>query len=351
MIKKTKSRYIWSLLIVQQIHSSLEPAHATTPSINSFTESSFFSNDNQKYLFGAMGLTALGAGAYWWYKNTMNLDILLADHQKRTDKESSKNSEFQKFVQHFSPPARLLSFLVPYEKIIYETPIVFNRMQNSVLAKSTDLTRLIIAKRMSNYLQKKNYTSIGLPNKYIFLTGDIWTVIAERIHEKKGNHTITVQQMKELTDVIENMGYSDFDDKNLITDKNGKIFFIDTEDKSFISPIGKFHFGVIPGSTLRDEDTTALCKEKYLNLIYFNEYLNKYNYIQEKTAHEFLMQKIDQLKKQYGKSEETYTKVTGATDLDNYNVDINALNKYIEPLIQKTRGLRAQPRDYFTTTR
>lgn len=341
---------------MHQIHASLEPTNTNMFSIDNFAGDKFSYQDYQKYLLGGAGLAIIGAGAYWWYKNSINLgteykpqiDDPVIQHQKRTFEESSKNSEFQKFVQHFSPPANLSAYLVPYERILYEQATVFNRLQDSkFVAKSTDLTRLIIAQRMNNYIKKKNYTSIGVPQKYIFLTGDVWTVIAEKIDETKNKPTIGLQQMMELTDIIETTGYSDFDDKNLMSDKNGKIFFIDTEDKSFISPIGKYNFGIIPGSKLRDEDTIALCKEKYINLNYFNQYLGRYGYLQKEDARNFLMQKINQLKIKYENSEETYTKITGATDLDDYNVNINALSEYIKPLIQSTRGLRAKPRNYF----
>lgn len=318
------------VLVMHQTHVSLAAEHTLSLT------------DNQKYLLGIAGLATIGIGSYLWYKNTS-----ITDHQKRTLKESSKNSEFQKFVQKFSPPSDLLDILVPNEQTIYEKPRDFNNAGYAIVAKGTDLSRIIIAHRMNNYIEQKNYTSVGVPKKYIFLTGDVWTVIAEKIDETKDKHPVTLKQMQEAVAVIENMGYSDFDAKNLIFDKRGKIFFIDTEEESFVSPIGKYHFGVIEGTTLRDNDTKALCKEKSINLQYFDTYLNKCNYSQSKDAHDFLIGRIEQLKGQYENSKETYTKVTGRTDLDTYDVDMNALNEYINPLIKSTRGIYAKPRDYF----
>lgn len=283
---------------------------------------------------------------YHAYKSFITRSLLI-EHLHKTNEESSKNNHFKKFVTIFSPPPALLEILVPHEKTLYENSMLFNRMRNNVLAKDTDLSRIIISQRMNNYIQQKEYLHVNVPKKYIFLTGDIWMVIAERIDSKKDPHTITLLQMQEAIDIVENLGYSDFDDINLITDSRGILFFIDTEEKSFISPIGKYNWGIIEGSHLKDNDTEALCKEKYLNLMCFNNYLDKYKYIQEEAARQFLKNRIETLKNTYETSSVTYTKVTGRTDLDNSEIDSTALNKYIQLLIQQTLGIRAKPRTYF----
>lgn len=325
------------MLFSHQVHANLK------------LEQTLSFSDDQKNLLVVAGLAAAGIGAYFWYRNTTNRAVQsqINNHQKRTLEESSKNSEFQKFVQKFSPPGDLLDVLVSNEQTIYEKPRDFNNAGYAIVAKGTDLSRIIIAHRMNNYIEKKKYTSVGVPKKYIFLAGDVWTVIAEKIDDRKDKRLVTLKQMQEAVDVVENMGYSDFDAKNLIFDKRGKIFFIDTEEESFVSPIGKYHFGQIEDSDLRDNDTTALCREKYMNLTYFEQYLKKSDHQQENAAQDFLVERIEKLEGQYENSKETYTKVTGRTDLDTYDVDMNALNAYIKPLVQSTRGIFAKPRNYF----
>lgn len=335
MLQKIILIVLCTMLVSHQTHASLK------------LEQTLSFSDDQKNLLVVAGLAATGIGVYLWYKNTANpaVQSQLNNHHKRTLAESSKNGEFQKFVQKFSPPGDLLDVLVSNEQTIYEKPRDFNTAGYAIVAKGTDLSRIITTHRMNNYIEQKEYTSVGVPKKYVFLTGDVWTVIAERIDERKDKHSVTLKQMQEAVDVVENMGYSDFDAKNLIFDKRGKIFFIDTEEESFVSPIGKYQFGVIEDSDLRDNDTAALCKEKHLNLKYFREYFNSHP--QEKAAQDFLIQRIEKLEGQYENSKETYTKVTGRTDLDNHDINMNALNTYIKPLVQSTRGICAKPRDYF----
>lgn len=206
-------------------------------------------------------------------------------HQERMEYWLNGAPEsFKLFIQLYSPSPEVLQDWVMQEKTFYnhDASDKYNASQEDFFVKNFDIFRIINARRIKNYIQQKNYMFVDVPKKYIFLTGDSWIVIAQKIKPLKDltNYKISEQAIDELSDIVTTMGFSDFGlGQNLIIGEDGKIWMIDVEKDAF--------------NPLSDKGP---CYNKYFNLI---ELKNSIDYLLDSKARELLDKKIADAYKAY----------------------------------------------------
>jgi hypothetical protein len=179
--------------------------------------------------------TFMAAGLFQPNLPAMNISSHFASpeesYKKRVHEFTNDFVEFQKFALHFAPPHELLKELQRYETTICESSKLF---YPTFMSKKGDISRIINAHRIENYLCQNKVKFIRVPRKYLFLAGGRWVVIAEKIDEAKPEKSIGLAQLQELVDIVLALGFSDFHDKNVLTTRDGNFVFIDTEDNSFL---------------------------------------------------------------------------------------------------------------------
>jgi len=172
--------------------------------------------------------------------------IRLEDHQKRMDQFIGDDKEMKKFVEANSLPANEYKEFVKDEKKVYYRHVgVYNTpSQQYFLKGDSDVDgRITNANRMNTYIEQKGYTTVAAPKKYIFLAGNQWITIAERIECTKSNEPLTLTQAQELTDVVTELGYSDLTfGENILQNNKGQSVTVDTERESFASPSWEYTY-------------------------------------------------------------------------------------------------------------
>ena len=142
-----------------------------------------------------------------------------AQYFKRRSAYIGDNKAFQKFVDVYSPPAPLLSTLIRNEKEIYDRPL-FHYRSDQIIAKGSReaVGRIILANRMRNYIQQKNFKFASAPQKYIFLAGDQWILIAQKIKRAQSPSPINLERIQELTDIATEFNFKDLHSAMVRTD-------------------------------------------------------------------------------------------------------------------------------------
>jgi len=165
----------------------------------------------------------------------------------RFDKKERLTSEFEKFVQKFTPPKELQKIIEKHKEAIVNGSIGiqgfrvgFIKDENSrplLLPKGDQIDRVINADRVRNCIQQNNFTTIEVPNKYVYPVDNQFKVFVQAIDADArflNTGEITLEEIKELTSFVEKTCYCDVKDDNILRNKqNGKLAIIDTENRSF----------------------------------------------------------------------------------------------------------------------
>lgn len=216
----------------------------------------YFDVQSQRKALGAVTLGLITIPTYLYIQKKLQersksnqITRLVNDHEQRIkqfndtiekqyggDKQnfSSDQKEFEKLVNEFSPSKTTLLKWIQDEREIYDWPSRYTQKSSDFYVKDEKVERVVNAAIIGNYIKEKKYKFVDVPKKYLFFAGDSWHVIAEKIPllDDK-DYKITIEQIKEVSDIVETMDYKDFFGINLIFGKNKKVFFIDTEDNAF----------------------------------------------------------------------------------------------------------------------
>lgn len=106
----------------------------------------------------------------------------------------------------------------------------YNIVTPYMAVKGYQFDRVINAKIAEQVIKKHYLDLIGIPKKTILFDGNSWKVVTEKVDVDE-IRKLSLEQTKQLTTFILETGFQDF--LNILIDKNGKLFFIDTEDSSF----------------------------------------------------------------------------------------------------------------------
>jgi hypothetical protein len=149
--------------------------------------------------------------------------------------------EFKKFVQKFWPPQHIIDEIEKYKETIvtlHEVDRVrfpFGKFGDTypLFVKSKQIDRIINAYCLRKLIKKHNLTDVvGVPAKYIYNLDGEWLVFAECIDTDGTILYITEEIVERLIPLQEDACYLDLHSANIRV-KNGKVFIIDTEDRSF----------------------------------------------------------------------------------------------------------------------
>lgn len=311
--KKIISVVLLCFLSNGRLMASWLPTKFDMPSIQNYL------GENQKYVFGAVALGMVSIPVYSYFKKLKNErrivallhDQLLADHKNRTIELIGNNQAFKKFVEKYSPPVKDLVGLIENERKIYDG---YGTGSERFFAKkgqlSRGLSRIINAERIRNYIKKRGYKYIDVPHKYIFLVGNEWYVIAEKVKTAAQWPRVSLEQIKELADVVAEMGFADFNEPNLVFTDKDKFTFWDIEDASFAFTSGK-----------------SFCLDKYHNLVRLGNYIGTDVLTQE--ALSWLEEKAKEFEEAYKQQPDLLChKIFSRTDLDDPEIDIDGVKDY-----------------------
>jgi hypothetical protein len=126
--------------------------------------------------------------------------------------------------------------------------LVIDNNGNRWINKGKDISRLLNAKLLRNFVEKNNLTNVKIPEKRILKVpcekhskdncikcpaSESFTVLAEEIEADRSQKHFNQKHLESFLQIIQHTGYSDWDYSNIISTDDGKAVFIDTEDKSF----------------------------------------------------------------------------------------------------------------------
>ena len=240
MVKKTALANLCTLAIISLASTSMAGAQFSTSAITFMSDSCY---ENKEYILGAVVVGLVAIPTYLHFTRPLDpLDL----YYNRVSAAIGNNQDTKKFIEKFSPPPALLRQLIEEQsqftpeqkKRFNNNPRAYNNtdfgQKNDLIYIKQDkaVPRIICAYRMKKLIEKKSYTTVDVPKKYFFLTDRFWVCVAEKITTTTDIPTTELQQMKEISDIALH-GYTDFQTSNWIMDANHKLFFIDTEIRSF----------------------------------------------------------------------------------------------------------------------
>lgn len=175
--------------------------------------------------------------------------VCYSREEEDSEKPSDSNvSEFEKFVHQFTPPEEIQRTIEANKKQIAS---ILNKKEGrhiaigvvlgsphddtpNIVIKGNDISRIINAERIRTCIEKYNLNKLAVPKKYIYKCDDIRIVIAEHVEIDDTHRIFTLEEIQQLVKLTKKIGYVDWDDSNIIIDKNtNRVTFIDTEDCSF----------------------------------------------------------------------------------------------------------------------
>lgn len=164
-------------------------------------------------------------------------------HYDRVITGTFKEPEVQGFLREFQPPQEVLSSLITADRKKQREAVAKTDEGDVFILKYKDpISRVVCARRMQKMVERKAYTTVSVPEKYLFLSHDGKHLVCAAkkiipIQEEK--ITIDLKQATEFLDIALKTGFRDFHQNNFMIDENKKIVFIDTESRSFFTK--EFH--------------------------------------------------------------------------------------------------------------
>ena len=143
----------------------------------------------------------------------------------------------QKFIQKYAPPEEVCALIKQHKKSIF---FVYTEQIKEIpgyYIKGNDIARLINNVRMGRYLERNNFTKLGVTKKHVCCVGEKLIIFAEKVKSGKWS-PVTLEEIQQCHACMVATGYKDWafnptNFPNLVRDVNGKLIFIDTEDISF----------------------------------------------------------------------------------------------------------------------
>ena len=96
-----------------------------------------------------------------------------------------------------------------------------------------DVKRAFNAKKIQKCINRYKLKHVAVPDKYVIQVGGIAFSCARMIEQSSCKIRLTVDHIKDIQILVQIVGYTDFDLSNIILSTDNKVYFIDTEDKSF----------------------------------------------------------------------------------------------------------------------
>ncbi len=147
------------------------------------------------------------------------------------------------FLERYAPPADLCVFIEQNKENKRLGWGTFGKLQGfpGIFKKGKGvfgIERLINAERLRKCIEIHNLFCLKVPRKYVYRINDEIFVFAEcigggSVGNNVSNRDLTLEEIKQLTILIEETGFSDIHSDNIIRDNENKLVFIDTESKSF----------------------------------------------------------------------------------------------------------------------
>lgn len=243
----------------------------------------------------------------------------------------SSESEFEKLAKKFAPPKEIQETIeqnkdklqkgqqlgnVFYKGFAYYTEHVdFCKKNDQPLCwHVAGISRIINAYRMKRLIDRYGLNLLAVPKKYIYFLNDHWRVFTEYIEpDKLAEKKLSDEQLKQMATFVEETGYEDFGcplkgptgnfGRNIIS-KDGKLFFIDTEDLSFmdvrlgktVSPFWIDWNMLCPrvSTYIKGPTIARSCRAQYLENLYKHLYVNK-KFIGSEQLKAWLKNRLDYL--------------------------------------------------------
>lgn len=190
--------------------------------------------------------------------SAMQTDALFNDYKQRMEASLKDNPQLATLAKLYAPQEAVLRETAANERAFYELALAnkhacswsytLPQSRKKLYVKAHDFARLVLATRIKNYLHNKNITYVKVPEKNLVFAGDSWFVIAHEISDTQNEASqqkIELQQIKELTQTILDLGYYDCQGNIVASGKvieegnimlhNGIFYLIDTERFTFSS--------------------------------------------------------------------------------------------------------------------
>ncbi len=163
----------------------------------------------------------------------------------------SEKSDFQKFAEcHVAPKKIQQSVTSAAGQVCFPRSVIpiceEGKHEPSYYVKH-DIKRLILAERLKEFIARNELDKLTVADKYLVPVQDedgftYWKVVAPAICGEKVK-SCTLDEAKQLATVAEEAGYWDWfgGDSNILRRSDGKIVFIDTENRSFTLHRHNFH--------------------------------------------------------------------------------------------------------------
>lgn len=168
------------------------------------------------------------------------------DHMMSTE---FKDASVRNFLYEVQPPKKELLYFITEQnkwtedqkrKFNYD-PDYFNVFEDKperefYLKGRFPLSRVICARRMKNIIETEKYSTISVPDKYLFLSNSRKYVVCAAkkvVSTDEKEVVIELNQIREFAEMVFKTRFCDWHDGNFMIDKDKKIVFIDTDVKSF----------------------------------------------------------------------------------------------------------------------
>lgn len=144
------------------------------------------------------------------------------------------------FLEQYAPPEDVIQSIDSHFELFisFTKPHIFLCNGKLYYLKGQQISRLLNAIKLKDFITKNGLTSIDVAKKYIYPKNNTYLIVAQYIEEEDNidKKYITPTMMKELILLTENTRFADWKCfSNLIFAKNGKLTIVDTEDRSFIN--------------------------------------------------------------------------------------------------------------------
>lgn len=165
------------------------------------------------------------------------------------DINEKKYPELVKFYKRYGLPHTESTWITKNTKKSYnsysrrdELNLPFGEMQGreKFFIKNNDIHRIINAERARNFIAQAKIDRLDIAQKYLGFFDGCFKVIAENIKSHDKSH-FTLEEVKQLTQFVEETGYRDWTGYNWTFDEQGKFVCFDTDDGGFA--VGRVHGG------------------------------------------------------------------------------------------------------------
>lgn len=162
--------------------------------------------------------------------------------------QSAPKSFREQFLERYAPPESLCRLLEQHKDKIklhanfYEKKGVFSIPEVPNYFFKLDIRRFINAERARKCINKHGLFCLGVAQKYVYELDGKLIVLVEEVKRHAILPRLTLPEVQQFVQFIEETGYVDLSQENLIYNTHGKFVFVDMEDQSFLDEEKSFIF-------------------------------------------------------------------------------------------------------------